>query len=72
MNLYFAGIGISIIDAKVRELMYISAKELDYNYCDSTDDTIQSFAMKWIQVFNMILFRCDNFELFIGNRWTTK
>jgi hypothetical protein len=52
MNLHFAGIGVSLIDTKIRELMYISAKEVDYNYCDSTEDTIQSFGMKWIQVFN--------------------
>ncbi len=50
LNVRLEGIGVSIISRDVKELMYISAKELEFNYCDTNLDCIYALGLKWIQV----------------------
>lgn len=53
-QVHFAGIGISLVNRKLRELLYLTFREIELKYNDSKlYQTLQS-TIKWIQIDNQL------------------
>lgn len=44
------GIGISLINADMQEILYASAKGVVYSFVDATTIQQNNFSIKWVQV----------------------
>ncbi|ERT03326.1 hypothetical protein HMPREF1624_01637 [Sporothrix schenckii ATCC 58251] len=53
-QLRLAGIGVSLINAHLKELAYITLRELQLRYTDSVQYQTVSMAIKWIQIDNQL------------------
>ncbi|KAJ9613902.1 Vacuolar protein sorting-associated protein 13 [Cladophialophora chaetospira] len=53
-ELRLAGIGISLVNSKLKELMYITFREMDLKYGDSKLYQTVNFTVKWIQIDNQL------------------
>ncbi|KAJ3171453.1 hypothetical protein HDU88_007532 [Geranomyces variabilis] len=54
MQVRFEGIGISVINANMQEILYVSARKLQFALTDSTTNQALTFSMKWLQVDNQL------------------
>lgn len=50
----FAGVGISLINSKLKELMYLTFRDIDFKYGDSKLYQTLNMTVKWIQVDNQL------------------
>ncbi|KAJ1549197.1 hypothetical protein HK405_008108, partial [Cladochytrium tenue] len=50
LQLRLEGIGISLIDKEVKELLYASAKNVGFSYSESSTTQAFSFSISWLQV----------------------
>ncbi|SCV68005.1 BQ2448_126 [Microbotryum intermedium] len=50
----FEGIGISLVNKKMQELVYASFRSLTFKYSDSTTNVAYDLSIKWIQVDNQL------------------
>ncbi|KDE03795.1 hypothetical protein MVLG_05736 [Microbotryum lychnidis-dioicae p1A1 Lamole] len=50
----FEGIGISLVNKKMQELVYASFRGLTFKYSDSTTNVAYDLSIKWIQVDNQL------------------
>ncbi|OAG41339.1 hypothetical protein AYO21_04502 [Fonsecaea monophora] len=53
-ELRLAGIGISLVNSKLKELMYITFREMELKYGDSKLYQTLNFTVKWIQIDNQL------------------
>ncbi|EXJ82284.1 hypothetical protein A1O3_06097 [Capronia epimyces CBS 606.96] len=53
-ELHFAGIGISLINSNLKELMYLTFREIELKYGDSRLYQTVSSTIKWIQIDNQL------------------
>ncbi len=53
-ELRLAGIGISLVNSKLKELMYITFREMELKYADSKLYQTVNFTVKWIQIDNQL------------------
>jgi vacuolar protein sorting-associated protein 13A/C len=53
-NLDLAGVGISVVDRKLRELVYVSFRGLKVDYKDQTDRQSVGVVCQWIQIDNQL------------------
>lgn len=53
-QLRLAGIGVSLINSHLKELAYITLRELQLRYTDSVQYQTVSMAIKWIQIDNQL------------------
>ena len=53
-QLKLSGIGISLVNAQLKELAYITFKDLQLRYSDSPTIQTVSLAIKWIQIDNQL------------------
>ena len=53
-ELRLAGIGISLVNSKLKELMYITFREMELKYGESRLYQTVNFTVKWIQVDNQL------------------
>ncbi|CAG8741024.1 11965_t:CDS:2, partial [Acaulospora colombiana] len=49
------GIGISVINKRMQELLYASMRALEFKYNDSTLYNSIHFVVKWLQYFSLLL-----------------
>lgn len=54
LNVNLEGIGISVINRKMQELVYASFRGLTARYADSTTSVSYDIAIKWIQIDNQL------------------
>ncbi|KAB8337289.1 hypothetical protein FH972_021590 [Carpinus fangiana] len=50
----FAGIGISLINSKMRELLYVTFRDIDVKYSESALYQTLNWTTKWIQIDNQL------------------
>ncbi|KAJ8612728.1 hypothetical protein MRB53_037304 [Persea americana] len=50
----FAGIGISLVNTQLRELLYVTFREIDFKYNESKLYQTISLTTKWIQIDNQL------------------
>ena len=50
----FAGVGISLVNSKLKELLYITFREIEFKYGDSKLYQTISMTTKWIQIDNQL------------------
>lgn len=53
-ELRLAGIGVSLINSKLKELMYITFREIEFKYGDSRLYQTLNATIKWIQIDNQL------------------
>src|SRR6201996_6562508 len=53
-ELRLAGFGISLVNSKLKELMYLTFREMDLKYGDSKLYQTVNFTVKWIQIDNQL------------------
>ncbi|CAK7230320.1 Vacuolar protein sorting-associated protein 13 [Sporothrix eucalyptigena] len=53
-QLRLAGIGVSLINSHLKELAYITLRDVQLRYTDSTQYQTVSMAIKWIQIDNQL------------------
>jgi len=53
-RLHFAGLGISLINRQLRELVYITLRDIDLKYSDSALYQTVKSTIKWIQIDNQL------------------
>ncbi|OCT48539.1 Vacuolar protein sorting-associated protein 13 [Cladophialophora carrionii] len=53
-ELRLAGFGISLVNSKLKELMYITFREMELKYGDSKLYQTVNFTVKWIQIDNQL------------------
>lgn len=54
LNFEFEGIGISVLDKKMHELVYITFRRLELHYVDTVSSYSASIDCKWIQIDNQL------------------
>ncbi|KAJ3205144.1 hypothetical protein HDU82_005381, partial [Entophlyctis luteolus] len=52
VQLRLEGIGISVIDKSVKELLYASAKNIEFSYVDTSFAQSITFSINWLQIDN--------------------
>ena len=50
----FAGVGISLVNSKLRELLYVTFREIEFKYGDSKLYQTINMTTKWIQIDNQL------------------
>ncbi|KAI8912336.1 hypothetical protein DFJ77DRAFT_511881 [Powellomyces hirtus] len=50
----FEGIGVSVINKGMQEILYLSARKLQLALTDTTSNQALSFSMKWLQIDNQL------------------
>ncbi|KAI9798111.1 MAG: hypothetical protein M1835_004200 [Candelina submexicana] len=53
-QLRLAGIGISLVNQRLRELLYLTLREIELKYSDSNLYQTVQFTIKWIQIDNQL------------------
>jgi vacuolar protein sorting-associated protein 13A/C len=53
-TLRFEGVGISVVNQKMNELVYVSFRGLELRYTDSTTNYKYSLICQWIQIDNQL------------------
>ncbi|ORY14625.1 hypothetical protein BCR34DRAFT_479092 [Clohesyomyces aquaticus] len=53
-QLRFAGIGISLVNRQLRELVYITLRDIELKYSDSSLYQMVNLMVKWIQIDNQL------------------
>jgi vacuolar protein sorting-associated protein 13A/C len=53
-RLHFAGVGISLINRQLKELVYVTLRDLDLKYSDSALYQTVKATIKWIQIDNQL------------------
>ncbi|KAG8530899.1 uncharacterized protein KY384_004256 [Bacidia gigantensis] len=53
-NLRLAGIGISLVNRQLKELLYLTLREIEFKYCDSKLYQTLNATIKWIQIDNQL------------------
>jgi vacuolar protein sorting-associated protein 13A/C len=54
VQIRFAGIGISLINRQLKELAYITLRDLEFKYGASSLYTTYNLVMKWVQIDNQL------------------
>lgn len=53
-QLRFSGVGISLVNQQLRELVYVTFRDIDFTYKDSPLYQTVSLTVKWIQIDNQL------------------
>ncbi|KAK5086299.1 Vacuolar protein sorting-associated protein 13 [Lithohypha guttulata] len=53
-ELRFAGVGISLVNSKLKELLYLTFRDIDFKYGDSKLYQTLNLTVKWIQMDNQL------------------